>query len=107
MNMKAKDVYGKINFYGTVLLPLEEAHKIQAILAKYGQGLERVYRPEAEDIHYLRDCGTPSVEVVSEVPTITTYGLTGKQVREWVDAVSASTGEEYLTPQEFISMRVK
>ena len=107
MNMKAKDVYGKINFYSTVLLPLEEAHKVQAILAKYGQSLDQVYRTDSPTINFLREGTVPSVEVVRDLPVLNAHGLTDKQVRDWTTAVSTSTGDEYLTPQEFISMRDK
>lgn len=86
----SKQPMGLINFgWGstTVLLPLEEAHKIQTILAKHAISVERAYDNESNSVPYLAEYSTPEVQVYKDRVEWDTRGLTHKQTRRWVEAV--------------------
>ena len=104
--MSKKEALGSINFgYCTrVILPLEEAHKIQAILAKYAQGVGTAYCPAGPSIAYLDGYSVPGVDVL-EMPKYDCRGLTPEQKGKWVDMVRESDGGDVLTPQEFVAIR--
>ena len=100
----AKEVYGLINFYGDMLLPLDEAHKIQAIMAKYAKGHETIYRSGGEDsIYYIKEMEVPHVRV-SAMPKYSTEGLNYNQRGEWVQAIRESKGDDFLSPQAFVNL---
>lgn len=103
---KTKEVLGSINFgYSTrVILPIEEAHKIQAILARYATGVSSAYRPTEPNISYVEDYSVPSVEVL-ETPQFDCRGLTPKQKQAWAESVRDSEGDTFLSPQEFVALR--
>ena len=103
--MSKKEVYGSINFgYGTrVLLPLEEAHKIQAILAKYATGISTAYRAQGPSPAYIEDYEAPSVDVL-EQPRLDCRGMTHQQKLAWANAIKDSTDDSYLTPQEYVAL---
>ena len=103
---KPKEALGSINFgYSTrVLLPLEEAHKIQAILAKYAVGVGSAYRASGPNCAYLEDYSVPAVDVL-ELPKYDCRDLTPEQRAKWVELVRDSDGGDVLTPQEFTAIR--
>ena len=104
--MKAKDVYGRIVLFGEFILPLEEAQKIQMIMAKYAKGVETVYRGGGEEsVQYIQDIEMPKVLAANQIPKFSTEGLSVKHVNEWRDAVGASEGEDFLSPQDFSKLR--
>ena len=104
--MSKKEALGSINFgYSTrVLLPLEEAHKIQAILAKYALGVGSAYRASGPSPSYLDEYSVPGVDVL-EMPKYDCRGLTPEQKGKWTDLVRDSDGGDVLTPQEFLAIR--
>ena len=104
--MSKKEVLGSINFgYCTrVMLPLEEAQKIQAILAKYAQGVGSAYRASGPSPSYLDEYSVPGVDVL-EMPKYDCRGLTPPQKAAWIDMVRESDGGDVLTPQEFLAIR--
>ena len=103
---KPKDALGSINFgYSSrVILPLEEAHKIQAILAKYAQGVGSAYRSTGPSPTYLDEYAVPAVDIL-EMPKYDCRGLTPEQKGKWTDLVRDSDGGDVLTPQEFLAIR--
>jgi len=103
---KTKDVYGGLglSWGGNVILPLEQAHKVQEIFARYAVGFGDAYRPDEPNIKYVKDYGVPDV-CVTEYPAYDCTGMTAKQIEEWEQAVRHSEGNTFLTPQEFMAMR--
>lgn len=104
--MGKKEIYGRLclSWGGNVILPLEQAHKVQAILAQYGVGFGEAYRPDAPNIKYLMDYKVPDV-VVTEQPSQDCTGLTSQQISDWENSVRHAEGDTFLTPQEFIAIK--
>jgi len=104
--MSKKEVLGSINFgYSTrVILPIEEAHKIQAILARYATGVSSAYRPTEPNISYVEEYSVPSVDVL-ETPQFDCRGLTPKQKQSWAESVRDAEGDTFLSPQEFVALQ--
>lgn len=103
---KAKDVYCKLNlsWSSNVMLPIEQAHKLQAILAQYGVGFGEAYRPDIPNVKYVMAYTVPDVTVV-DYPQYDCRGMTDKQRRDWEESVRDSADESFLTPQEFVALR--
>ena len=103
--MKPKEVMGQIYLSGQVMLPLDKAHEIQSILAKYARSVDYVYRAGDEEyVYYTAEYETPYVQVLKSIPHLTTDGLTSKQINEWKDVVRDSKGGNYLSPQDFTKL---
>ena len=104
--MSKKEVLGSINFgYSTrVILPLEEAHKVQAILAKYALGVGSIYLNNGPSPTYLDDYSNPSVDVL-DAPQFDCRDLTQKQKSEWIASIRDAEGDTFLTPQEFVALQ--
>ena len=103
---KSKDVYARVNFSwgGNVILPIEEAHKIQAILARYAIGFGEAYRPDVPNVPYVMAYSVPDVSF-TELPKYDCTGLTSTQRNDWEQSVRDSEGNTFLSPQEFIALR--
>lgn len=101
-----KEVYGRLSLSwgGNVLLPLEQAHKLQAILAQYGVGIGDAYRPDLPNVKYTLDYKVPDVTVTS-FPEYDCTGMTPKQIAEWEETVRHSEGDTFLPPQQFIAIQ--
>ncbi len=91
-----------------IMLPLEEAHKIQAILARHAVKYETVWC-NPQSIHYLCDYDTPEVVVVARPPDFDARGLTPTQVRDWSQMLSTlsedGTPTEIMDPHTFVKLR--
>jgi len=90
-----------------VMLPIEEAHKIQAILARHAVKYESIWC-NPRSIHYLCDYEVPEVIVVARPPDFDAQGLDAKVVRDWAQALgNAVDGEttEVMDPQMFAKLR--
>lgn len=85
----SRQVLGMIELgYGSrVALPLEEAHKIQAILAKHAVGVERAHTKDYSAVMYMADFKTPDVSVISDDALMDTRGLTAQQIKRWLDMI--------------------
>lgn len=103
---KAKDVYARVNFSwaGNVILPLEQAHKVQEILAKHAIGFGEAYRSDIPNVKYTMEYTVPDVSI-TELPKFDCTGLTNAQRSDWEQAVRDSADESFLTPQEFVALR--
>lgn len=101
-----KEIYGRLSLSwgGNVILPLEEAHKIQAILARYGVGFGEAYRSNNPNITYITDYKAPDVTIV-RFPEHDCTGMTPKQVSEWEEIVRTSEDGTFLPPQQYAAMR--
>ncbi len=102
----SKAIYGKLQLsWGpNVILPLEEAHKIQAILAKHARGYSEGYRSGAPNISYLEDYKAPAVEVVGD-PQYDCTGLSAQQKSDWLDMIRESVEPEVMAPAMFTKLR--
>ena len=103
---KPKDVYGRVNFSwaGNVILPIEEAHKVQAILARYAIGFSEAYRSDMPNVKYMVDYSVPDVSI-TELPKYDCTGMTNAQRNDWEQSVRDSADESFLSPQEFLALR--
>lgn len=103
-----KELYGRLNigWGGNILLPLEEAHKIQSILAKHAHGFGAVYNPNNRSLTYVTDYTVPDVSAI-EFPKYDACGLTAAQIQLWSDAVSNDNGDgtDVISPRDFIAIR--
>lgn len=104
--MSKKEVYGRVNFSwaGNVILPLEQAHKVQEILARYAVGFGEAYRPDIPNIKYLMEYTVPDV-TITDLPKYDCTGLTTKQRNDWEQAVRDSADTTFLSPQEFVALQ--
>ena len=103
---KTKEVYGRLNlsWSGNVMLPLEQAHKVQAILAQYGIGFGEAYRSDIPNVKYRMDYKVSDVCIV-ELPKYDCTGMTDRQRNDWEQMVRDSADESFLSPQEFMALR--
>lgn len=103
-NMK-KEVYGRIDMTGSFILPLEEAHKIQLILAKHGELMGSIWRSNEKGgaVAYLLNCTQPAVEVV-DLPAISAKELDYRQLSDWREMVGNSEGSDFLSPKDFVKL---
>ena len=102
--MKPKEVMGQIYLSGQVMLPLDKAHEIQSILAKYARSVDYVYRVNDDYVYYTDGYKTPYVQVLEPTPSLTVDDLSAKQLTAWKDAVKESKGNDYLSPQDFAKL---
>lgn len=103
---KTKEVYGRLNlsWAGNVILPLEQAHKVQALLAQYGIGLGEAYRPDIPNVQYCMVYKVSDV-CIMELPKYDCTGMTDRQRNDWEQMVRDSADETFLSPQEFVALR--
>ena len=105
---KTKEVMAVIGlgYSSKVMLPIEEAHKIQAILARHAVKYESIWC-NPRSIHYLCDYEVPEVVVVARPPDFDAQGLDAKVVREWVQALGTEDidKKEVMDPQMFAQLR--
>ena len=109
--MKPREVMGTIYLSGQVMLPLEEAHKIQAILAKYAVGTNYVYRGgggatggKYDSVYFMERYDVPYVQVDKGEPKFDLRELTVEQQSAWIDMVRNSVGNDFLSPQDFVKL---
>ena len=105
---KSKEVYGyvKIDYNSGWILPLEEAHKVQAILARHGIKLEEAWlKGQHPNVKFIRDLEVPEVSVVS-LPEMDARGLSNKQIGKWHESFRDAMDENLviMKPQDFIAV---
>lgn len=108
-DMSKKDVMAVIGlgYSSKVMLPIEEAHKIQAILARHAVKYESIWC-NPRSIHYLCDYEVPEVIVISRPPDFDAQGLDAKDVRDWAQAIGSSMEAEtteVMDPHTFTKLR--
>lgn len=107
--MSKKDVMAVLNMNYTtkIMLPIEEAHKVQAILARHAVKYNSLWR-NPRSIHYLTDYEVPEVSVLSRPADFDAQGLDSSVIREWESAInSAEDGAEItvIDPQVFAQLK--
>ena len=101
-----KDIYAQLNLgwgSNTVLLPLKDAHEIQAILARSAMGYNYVYRTNHADVYYVEDYAVPDVKVVV-VPEMSLQGIDPKKKTAWSEMVRDCETGTFLSPQEWLAL---
>lgn len=108
--MSKKEVMAVINMNysaNKIMLPIEEAHKIQAILARHGVRYDTIWR-QPTSIHYVQDLEVPEVSVIPNRIVWNACGLDTNVVREWASAISNVDDGEQVTvidPQVFAQLK--
>lgn len=104
--MSKKDVYARVNFSwaGNVILPIEEAHKVQAILARHAIGFSEAYRPDRPNVQYMVEYSVPDVSITT-LPKYDCTGMTSTQRTDWEQAVRDAEDNTFLSPQEYVALQ--
>lgn len=105
--MSKRDVYGMFNVYGSYVLPLEVAQKIQGLLAEHGFRHEYIHN-EGRTVQAKREIDAPELRVIKgNLLDATT--LTDKEFEEWQrnvkDARAINKDCEVMDPVQFKMVR--
>lgn len=101
-----KDIYAQLNLgwgSNSVMLPIKDAHEIQAILARSAVSLGYVYRTNATDVYYIEDYPVPDVKVMA-LPDTSLQGMDTKKKQAWMEMVRQCETETFLSPQEWVAL---
>ena len=106
--MSKKEVYGlvKVSYDTGWLLPIEEAHKVQAILARHGVKLEEAWRKgQYPNVKFIRDLEVPDVSVAT-LPEHDARGLTNQQISKWQESFREAEDEHLvvMNPKDFAAL---
>lgn len=106
--MSKKEVYGlvKVSYDTGWLLPIEEAHKVQAILARHGIKLEEAWRKGPHpNVKFIADLEVPDVSV-AKLPEYDVRGLTNKQINKWQESFRDVEDENLvvMNPKDFAAI---
>lgn len=103
-----KKIMGKISFgYSDLVMPLEVAHKIQALLAEHAHRLDMQYpaNHRAGTISALREYEVGSVEVVKYTP-FDARGVDNETYTAWASAIrEREEGDTVMSPQDFAALK--
>lgn len=106
--MSKKDVMAVVNlgYSNKVMLPIDEAHKIQAILARHAIRYDTIWR-SSRSIHYITDFEVPEVVVVNRPADYDARGIDPVKVRDWVTSITTHDGgvnAEIMDPHVFAKL---
>lgn len=106
MKKDKETIYGSIQTtYENIILPLEEAHKLQAILAK-AKRLDTLWRSNKPEVACLMDYDVPAVLVKKVLPEQDARGVPREIYHEWREAIQApDAAEEYMGIREYWETR--
>ena len=101
----SKKIYAKISigWDTSYIMPLAEAHKLQALLAEHATGFRTHHRNVGDRLMFLEDCEVPAV-VVEPFPEYDCRGMTKDKIRAWLEAVGDATGDCIMNPQHFLKL---
>ena len=103
-----KKPLGKISFgYSDLVMPLEIAHKIQALLAEHAHKIETQYpnNSRAGAVNALKDYEVGSVEVVKRID-FDARGVSSEDFSAWANAIrDREEGDVVMSPQDFAKLR--
>lgn len=102
----SKNVLGYIEFgwEAKFILPLEEAQKIQSILARHAVSVGTAHDKNYSRIEYMVDCDVPAVLVRKELPVMDARGLTKAQIRRWSETIQKGETTEVIDPKTFTAI---
>jgi hypothetical protein len=105
--MSKRDVYGMFNVYGSYVLPLEVAHKVQLLIAEHGFRHDYIHN-EGARIEVKRNVDAPEVRVVKG-PMLDATMLSDSEFDDWQrqvkDARTIDKECEILAPVQFKMVR--
>ena len=102
-----KKILGKLSFtYCDLVMPLEVAHKIQALLAEHAIRVDSIYcSGKNPEVHIEVDYDASPVSVVQS-PDFDCKGIKPKILSEWRQIVSdRETGAPIMDPHDFANIR--
>ena len=103
-----KKLMGKISFgYSDLVMPLEVAHKIQALLAEHADKIETQYpaNSRAGAVNALKDYEVGSVEVVNRID-FDARGVSAEDFSAWAAAIrDRGEGDVVMSPQDFAKIK--
>ena len=103
-----KKLLGKISFgYSDLIMPLEVAHKIQALLAEHADKIDVHYSANHRVgmISALREYEIGNVEVVKEA-TFDARGVNSEDYNAWANAIrDRGEGDTVMSPQDFAKIK--
>ena len=102
-----KEVYGSMTFsYYTLAMPLDVAHKVQALLAEHAVKVESIYCGQRNPpVHCVRHWEMGPVEV-SKTPDFDCESMNEVDFKAWSDAVrERPEGGPIMDPKDFANMR--
>ena len=102
-----KDLYGTLSFsYVTLAMPLDVAHKIQALIAEHAVKVEHTYCSNNNPtIHAIRPWDVDAVSVI-KAPQYDCTEMSSKDYNEWVGAVrEREEGAPIMDPSDFSMLR--
>lgn len=104
-----KKLLGKISFgYSDLVMPLEVAHKIQALLAEHADKLDRLYSSGSgvSALQILRKYEVGSVDVVEHPIDFDARDVDAAAYVQWQEAVrDRERGDVVMSPQDFAKIK--
>lgn len=101
---KKTELLGKIRLgYDEVVLPLEVAHKIQALLAEHATKLDNLWGSKVSSpLYVICDYEVAPVEVLKTAPDFDARGVSGTDYSAWQTAIrERQEGDEVIDPKDF------
>lgn len=104
-----KKIMGKISFgYSDLVMPLEVAHKIQALLAEHADKMDRIYAASGHVpvLQVLRKYEVGSVEVVADKIDFDARDVDDAAYTGWQSAIrDREKNEIVMSPQDFAKIK--
>ena len=96
-----KQLYGQITLgYNDYILPLEQAHKLQALIAEHAVVVDSTYTTQFGRVSYVRSMQIGVVGVV-EYPMWDIRGMSDELRDAWLTAIRADDAQSIIDPQHF------
>jgi hypothetical protein len=103
-----KKLMGKISFgYSDIVMPLEVAHKVQALLAEHAHRIDMQYpaNHRAGTVSALREYEVGGIEVVKAI-TFDARGVDNDTYTAWACAIkNREEGDTVMSPQDFAKIK--
>ena len=104
-----KKPLGKISFgYYDLIMPLEVAHKIQALLAEHATKVDNIYGAKAgtKSLNVMVDYDVSAVQVWKEEIDFDARGIDSTSYSKWQDSIrQREPGGSVMSPQDFAKLR--
>ena len=105
---KQGKLLGKIRLgYDDIILPLEVAHKLQALLAEHATKLDSVWGSHVKkSLYVLCDYEVGAVEILKNTPDFDARGVSGTDYSAWQSAIrERQENDEVIDPKDFAILR--
>lgn len=105
---KKTELLGKIRLgYDDIVLPLEVAHKLQALLAEHATKLDSVWGSQVKkSLYVLCDYEVGAVEILKNTPDFDARGVSIADYSGWQAAIrERQEGDEVIDPKDFAILR--